>query len=102
MISELSYSIYTDYNKEAIMNSKECACIFCFRIMLPSEIIEYCDYGSGIGQTAICPHCRIDSIIPDSLIKYTQDDLDKWHIEGWGIKRFILQKKYAEERQKLD
>lgn len=68
--------------------------------MIPSEIIEYCDNKNPvteefISETAICPYCSVDAIVPNSLVNYTQSDLEKWHVEGWGQERLELQKKYA-------
>ena len=85
----ITYWDFVKNNKKAIEQSTECACIYCFEIMKPEEIEDYCDDivldESEEEVTAVCPHCSIDSIIPNSLIKYTTDDLKKWHIEGWGL-----------------
>lgn len=62
-----------------------CGCFYCCKTMLPEQIVEYVDKsvrrgGDGIrAQTALCPNCGIDSILPwnDSRI-YT---LDPWFLE---------------------
>ena len=84
-----SYMKYATLNKQAIDNSSQCACIYCYKLMKPSEITEYCSdkdpiTNKFIKETAMCPYCGIDSIIPNSLVNYTKNDLVKWHIEGWG------------------
>lgn len=86
----LSYMKYVTLNKQAITKSNECACIYCFKLMKPCEITEYCldkDTVTNklINETALCPYCGIDSIIPNSLVNYTKNDLEKWHLEGWGL-----------------
>lgn len=37
-----------------------CGCYYCLKIYSPLEITEWCD-GQ---QTAICPYCGIDAVIP--------------------------------------
>ena len=39
--------------------STTCGCFYCLRIFSPSEITEWIDDG----QTALCPHCPVDSVI---------------------------------------
>ena len=46
-------------HREQVLNSAVCGCFYCITIFKPTEIVEWCDKG----QTAICPHCNIDSII---------------------------------------
>jgi len=89
LYSETEYSKYTILNKEYIKNSTECACIYCFRRFKPDEINEFCvdcNYITNefVEGTAICPWCSMDAIIPNSLIKYTDTMLIKWHKQGWG------------------
>jgi hypothetical protein len=40
-----------------------CGCFYCERQFPPSEIVDWVDDKEG---TAICPHCGIDSVLPDS------------------------------------
>lgn len=43
-----------------------CGCFFCCATFSPGEIHEWTDDDdSGVGQTAICPRCGIDSVIGD-------------------------------------
>ena len=49
-------------NKVEIEISKECVCFYCARRFAPASIVEWTDGG----QTAICPHCSIDSVIGDA------------------------------------
>ena len=47
-----------------IERSESCGCFFCLSIFTPSAIAEWTDENEeGIGQTAICPHCGVDSVI---------------------------------------
>jgi hypothetical protein len=69
-IEELSK--YSSKNKEHINSSKNCACYFCLAQFEPKEIKEWIDEG----KTALCPNCKIDSVLGDSVV-----DLDKEFLE---------------------
>ena len=47
-------------NKEALSKTDKCGCFFCERIFDPKQITDF--LGDG---TAFCPHCGIDSVIPE-------------------------------------
>lgn len=52
----------SSHHREQLSGSRQCGCFYCLRIFDPKEIVDWCDNE----QTAICPYCHIDSIIPDS------------------------------------
>ncbi|CAH6421450.1 Hypothetical protein KVN_LOCUS271 [uncultured virus] len=82
---QLEYMVYVTYNENAIMNSSECACIYCYKKFEPKEIIDFWyDIKELTNGTAICPNCSVDSIVPNSLIKYDDQLLKKWHKIGWN------------------
>lgn len=59
------------YHKQALLKSPLCGCFHCLRIYAPSEIKEWVardDY-----QTAICPHCSIDAVLPSTEIDLTPE-----------------------------
>ncbi|MBS2003044.1 MAG: cytoplasmic protein [Cyanobacteria bacterium SZAS LIN-5] len=48
-------------NHRTLLNQSElCGCFYCEATFSPEEIREYTDRG----QTALCPRCSIDSVIP--------------------------------------
>jgi hypothetical protein len=49
--------------RDEILTSEVCGCFFCLAVFPPSEIKEWVDTIDGIGQTALCPKCGIDSVI---------------------------------------
>jgi hypothetical protein len=53
---------YCFHNKELLIKHKKCGCFYCLSIFKPSDIKEWVDEE----QTAICPKCGIDSILPDN------------------------------------
>lgn len=46
-------------NKKFMTFSTMAGCYHCTKQFLPTEIIEWVDQG----QTAICPHCKVDAVI---------------------------------------
>jgi hypothetical protein len=46
----------------ALNQSDLCGCFYCEATFSPEEIREYTDRG----QTALCPRCCIDSVIPSA------------------------------------
>lgn len=41
--------------------STQCGCFYCKALFSPDQIEEWTDKG----QTAMCPECGIDSVLPD-------------------------------------
>ena len=51
-------------HRDEILASQECGCFYCTMTFLPSSITTWCDPDDGgVGQTALCPECGIDSVI---------------------------------------
>jgi uncharacterized paraquat-inducible protein A len=48
------------HHREALQKSDACGCFHCEAVFAPASIREYTDGG----QTALCPKCSIDSVIP--------------------------------------
>jgi hypothetical protein len=51
-------------------------------VFAPSEITEWVDHWEGVGQTALCPRCGIDSVIgSESGYPLTKEFLERmaWH-----------------------
>ncbi len=53
------------HHRSEVLASDRCGCFYCCAILVPSEITEWTDDLNGIGQTALCPRCGIDSVIGD-------------------------------------
>ena|ERR1700722_2211808 len=86
----LEYQQYVILNKNALFESSECACIYCFKKFNPSEVTEWCDdfdqnLNKWLNETALCPYCGIDTIVPNSWINYNDNDLKKWHNLGFPV-----------------
>lgn len=51
-------------NRQEVLGSYICGCFHCLADFYPEEILGWWDDDAqGIGQTAVCPRCGIDSVI---------------------------------------
>jgi hypothetical protein len=50
-------------HRAELLRSDLCGCFYCCQIFRPQEIQRWIDEEEGIGQTALCPKCSIDSVI---------------------------------------
>jgi hypothetical protein len=48
-------------NKTSLSFVEKAGCYYCMKIIEVKDIVEYTDQG----ETALCPNCKIDAIIPD-------------------------------------
>ena len=55
-------------NRGALLDSKECGCFFCLKIYDPTQITTWLNE-----ETALCPYCNVDAVIPESY-DYQLDD----------------------------
>lgn len=53
--------LYSSHHREEMLESKQCGCYSCQRIFSTDEIEDWTDNG----ETAICPHCGTDAVIPN-------------------------------------
>lgn len=58
-------------NKELIMNANKVYCFHCKKEMSYKDIVEYIDNDS----TGICPHCGVDSLLPDSIDELIDEEI---------------------------
>ncbi len=65
-------------NKEILNKTTKCGCIHCLEIFSANELDE--DLFIDKGNTALCPYCMVDVLIPESD-KYplTKEFLQKAH-----------------------
>jgi hypothetical protein len=67
-------------HRQEITTSKQCGCFYCLSIFKPEEIVEWVDEINGLGTTAICPRCGVDSVIgSQSGFPLTQEFLKQLH-----------------------
>ena len=64
------------HHREALKNAHKCGCFFCRSMYDPHEITGWIDGG----ETALCPRCGIDAVIPDTAeYPLTPEFLRKMH-----------------------
>ena len=54
---------HSSVHRDEILASDVCGCFYCRQTFPPSEIEEWVDERDGVGRTALCPRCGIDSVI---------------------------------------
>lgn len=62
---------YSSNNKRLIEKSSKCYCFHCKREMSSKEVTTYLSNE----ETALCPYCGIDAIIPDAINDELNDDI---------------------------
>ena len=82
-ISELYQVIHTYCfeNKELLNECKEAVCFYCKQKVICTDINDWCNELSG-KESAICPYCGIDSIVPykvDGVYELDNKMLDEMH-----------------------
>lgn len=55
-------------NSFFVRNSNRCGCYHCMTIFKAPKVTEWVDDGN----TALCPNCDIDAVIPDSMAELTK------------------------------
>ena len=66
-------------NRQKLEAAQVCGCFYCLRIFDPKEIV----WEDDLDQTAMCPYCGIDSVLPESAtLPITKPFLKKMH-EFW-------------------
>jgi len=57
---------HSSNHREEVLSSTVAGCFYCCSLFEPSLITEWVDEDAAeVGQTALCPHCGIDSVIGD-------------------------------------
>ena len=51
---------FSMHNRPRLEKVSECACYYCLKVFSPKEIKEWVDKN----DTAICPYCSVDTVIP--------------------------------------
>jgi hypothetical protein len=52
-------------HRSEVLASSLCGCFHCCSVFVPTAIEEWVDERDGLGQTALCPRCGVDSVIGD-------------------------------------
>ena len=75
---------YSVSNKQSILASNRCGCFFCKRIF-DSKLISAPYINDKGGETAMCPFCGVDSVLPDNSVELSFELLEKMHRVWFGM-----------------
>jgi hypothetical protein len=67
--------VHASKHRVALEASDRCGCFFCFRTFTTAEIRSWVDGN----QTALCPHCGIDSVIGSASCHIGDQFLRRMH-----------------------
>jgi hypothetical protein len=79
---------HSSEHRQELLASGICGCFYCLKIFAPGEVTEWVDWPPGtpedqelgMGTTALCPYCGIDSVIGDrSGFPVTKQFLQQMH-----------------------
>lgn len=70
---------YSSKNKDLIEKSDKCYCFSCKKVMNSNEVTRYL----AIENTALCPYCGIDAIIPDYIDEEINNELIEHMNKYW-------------------
>ena len=76
--------VHSSSHRNELTTSDVCGCFYCLELYSPTEIVDWIDEDvNGIGRTALCPKCGIDSVMGSaSGYPITKEFLKKMH-EHW-------------------
>lgn len=81
MSTGLGYMKYVTNNKNEIKKYDMVYCLYC-KEEIKSKAIPYYIMENDGEETAICPYCNVDAIIPNYK-EFTQEQLNQWHKDGF-------------------
>ena len=73
--------VHCTRNRDMLEADTECGCFHCLRVYDPAQIQKWIDNG----QTALCPHCGVDSVIGEGAgYPLTDAFLKGMHVRWFG------------------
>lgn len=54
---------HSSHHRADLHQSDRCGCFYCLRVYPAATIEDWTDAVAGVGDTALCPACGIDSVI---------------------------------------
>ena len=83
---------HSSIHRQEVLSSKICGCFHCLSVYTPDDIWhdDWIDEdATGVGQTARCPYCGIDSVLGSkSGYPITQDFLAKMERHWFGMRTY--------------
>ena len=57
---------HSSRHRREILASETCGCFYCLAVFAPDQIVQWYRWTKAEDETAVCPHCGIDSVIGSS------------------------------------
>jgi hypothetical protein len=70
-------------HRQEVLASAICGCFYCRKTFEPSAIQDWVDEVDGVGQTALCPSCGIDAVLPLEHAGPASEELLRTMHEYW-------------------
>jgi hypothetical protein len=75
-------------HRSLVESSAKCGCFYCGKMFPPAAIREWVDK-LGSNNTALCPKCGIDSVLPGKIVRVSKEVLDEMNDYYFGEHRSI-------------
>lgn len=64
------------HNRAAVNSSLRVGCVACLRLFKPEDVTVWTDQTKKCpdGDTAVCPHCGVDAVLPSDAIRSLDED----------------------------
>lgn len=91
----------SSHHRKVIEDNSHSGCFYCYAVLVPASsfVTEWCDGG----ETALCPHCGIDSVIPlDGFSGWEKEEvLLEMHEHYFGVTKERKEMKKVDELTEL-
>ena len=71
--------VYSTHNRRWVETADKCHCFYCKSCVEASTVTEYADDG----QTAFCPKCDVQALLPDSIPESVDEETVALMNEYW-------------------
>jgi len=68
------------FNKTALLDSKSCGCFYCLKTFSPEKIQRWIQERAGKEDSAWCPFCEMDTVLPDSFPIHEPEFMQKMNV----------------------
>lgn len=68
-VNPLSAHRHSRGHRADLAQSERAGCFHCLAVFAPSDIVDWC--GRGTRESAVCPYCGIDSVVPSNRVPLT-------------------------------
>ena len=76
---------HSSHHRDEVLASEFCGCFYCLALFPPGELSDgdWTDFYEGVGQTAMCPKCGLDSVIGSESGYPLTTEFPEWMKQHW-------------------